>query len=171
MQEIFPSFDWLKITLEKTNIQHLLDEIDHFRIHPDVHFRLLYSALKMSFAILKEDKNALGQMLLGRLGYYDMPEIQTLLAEIPRNNVFEPYNNGWLKPADGKFLDIQVLQGHTEMVHDVLILRDRRLLSVGGDGKLCFWSANGTLLRTIFAHMGNLPELTWQKNIIDNLPN
>lgn len=79
LRRLLFDFNWLLAKLESTGVTSLVADYDFLTDDKDLH--LVQRALQMSAHILERDKTQLAGQLLGRLLYYESPEIQALLEQ------------------------------------------------------------------------------------------
>src|SRR6476620_1278111 len=101
---------------------------------------LIQRVLWMSADILERDKTQLAEQLLGRLLYFEMPEIQALL-EVAKQGKASP----WLRPLTPCLTPprsglLRTIEGHSNWVNAVAVTFDgKRAISGSSDNTLKVW--------------------------------
>ncbi len=136
----------------------LIDEVE-LLTHPEYDaqtvkaLKLIQGALRLSAHILIEDTKQLAGQLSGRLLYFDAPEIQGLLQQIPRSKTtcLRSLTGSLTTPNEPL---IRTLTGHSGSVWSVTVTPDgEQVISGSQDGTIKIWNLNsGNLICTISAH-------------------
>jgi WD40 repeat protein len=153
-------YRFLRAKLGATDANALQADCDALlKLGKDEPIRVLRSALSMSAHVLRDDPDALGHQLVGRMmGHRKLnDEVRAFTDTIP---VWQP----GLYPANfdseyvtheqaGGFL-LRTLEGHSELVSGALALTDGRILSSSFDSTIRLWTADGAPLAELEKHTG-----------------
>src|SRR4028118_1947622 len=159
------NFLMAKIQHPEFGVQALIDDFNlvddsEAVTHPEYNpekakaLNLIQAVLWMSADILEQDRTKLAEQLLGRLLYFEMPEIQAML-EVAKQWEAAP----WLRPLTPCLTPprrglLRTLEGHSNSVNAVAVTADgKRALSGSKDNTLKVWDlTNGDEQFTLKGH-------------------
>ncbi|MEM7534622.1 MAG: NB-ARC domain-containing protein, partial [Chloroflexota bacterium] len=170
LEELLLTYRWLDVKLQATNIVSLIEDFDLRWDDENRHSQLglLKHALQMSVSVLARDKNQLASQLHGRLLESGKSWV-TFTNEIKNQRRVRWLQSKTqnLSPSGGNLL--YTLSGHANGVSNLLLTRDRRLITSCGttnsihnnrDSTIKVWNIdNGTLIYSLEGHIDGVSNL------------
>jgi WD40 repeat protein len=143
LRRLLFDFNWLVAKLESTGVTSLVADYDFLTDDKDLH--LVQRALQLSAHILERDKTQLAGQLLGRLLYYEAPEIQALLEQAKQWKAVP-----WLRPLTASLMPpegslLRTLMGHKSSIKAVAVTPNGKLAVSASSDELKVWDLNSGL--------------------------
>jgi WD40 repeat protein len=159
LRGLLVDFEWLRAKLEATDADAVIGDFEIFADAEDL--RVIQGALQLAAHVLSQAPEQLSSQLLGRLGSFSSPAIQTLLGRA-RSSTSGPWVCPLipsLTPPGGPLM--RILTGHDGTVYALGITRDgRRVVSGSSDHTVAVWDlATGQRMRILSGHSGKVQAL------------
>lgn len=143
LRRLLFDFNWLLAKLEIAGVTSLVADYDF--LPDDKDLRLVQHALQLSAHILERDKTQLAGQLLGRLLYYETPEIQALLEQATQWKAVP-----WLRPLTASLMPpesplLRTLMGHKSSIKAVAVTPNGKLAISASSDDLKVWDLESGL--------------------------